>query len=69
MSPKSKIIVKGFNQLQHYTELLDLLERFRYCEASKPRDKIYALLRVASDVNPGDVNDEHRLHIASSTAV
>jgi hypothetical protein len=63
MSPKSKIIAKGFNQLQQHTELLDLLERFRYCEASDPRDKIYALLRLASDVNPGDVNIDYTLPV------
>lgn len=32
--------------------LYDLLYTFRRCEATKPRDRIYAFLGLASDVEP-----------------
>jgi hypothetical protein len=37
--------------------LLDLLDQFRYCRAKDPRDKIYALLGLATDIEPTDCLD------------
>jgi hypothetical protein len=63
MSPKSKNISTHFNALEQQMELLDLLERFRYCEATDPRDKIYAILGMASDIDPGDINIDYTLPV------
>jgi hypothetical protein len=63
MSPKSKSVSSQFNSLEQQMELSDLLERFRYCEATDPRDKIYAILGMASDIDPGDINIDYMLPV------
>lgn len=40
-------------------ELLDVLQRFRSCEATDPLDKIYALLRLADDVWLKDIKIDY----------
>ena len=63
MSPKSKSVSSQFNPLEQQMELSDLLERFRYCEATDPRDKIYAILGMASDIDLGDINIDYMLPV------
>jgi hypothetical protein len=63
MSPKSKNVGQTFKALEPQMELLDLLESFRYCEATDPRDKIYALMGLAFDVQPGDINIDYTLPV------
>ena len=61
MFPKHKSIGQGGKAQEHQMELLDLMQRFRYCEAKDPRDKVYSLLGLASDVNSGDIDIDYTL--------
>lgn len=63
MSPKSKNVTNRLKVPEQQMELLDLLERFRYCEATDPRDKIYALLGLASDVQPDEITIDYTMPV------
>jgi hypothetical protein len=61
MFPKAESIVERGKAREHRMELLDLLQRFRYCIATDPRDKVYSLLGLSSDVEQGDIGIDYML--------
>ena len=61
MFPKDESIGERGKIREHRMELLDLLQRFRYCIATDPRDKVYSLLGLSSDVEQGDIGIDYML--------
>jgi hypothetical protein len=61
MYPKDESIDERGKPREHRMELLDLLQRFRYCIATDPRDKVYSLLGLSSDVEQGDIGIDYML--------
>jgi hypothetical protein len=52
---------KGSELPMYQANLLDLLQQFRHCQATDPRDKVYALLDLAADVSDDDISIDYSL--------
>jgi hypothetical protein len=51
----------GNNTHEQKLDLLDYLQGFRHCEATDPRDKVYALVSLAADISPGTFRIDYTL--------